>query len=278
MNSGYAVDLRSEVDRFFTFFDDRGGVAHARSAPGAPISVFARKLRMRMTEMGWRHVQIHPANSNTHYVADILVQITQSLGLDVPSPSVTDRPVSIQVGAGIEAGGPVEISNVNINVGGDPFEGARREREVLRSVESGLNEALRKSRIALVFVEMFQAEKTDVQRIRNVLWDAMLEPLTDQGLVMVDISDAAAANFESSIWPPQPDLAFDLPIALTDDGARTDAVAELAEIVLSEGLVNGSDEAIVASRMLVSTTTSIVELHESLARAIAGWPMWGPPS
>ena len=272
MNSGYAVDLRAEVDRTVTLFQGRGGVVHVRANGDAPQSIFARKLRLTMTEMGWRHVQIHPSNSNTHYVSDILVQITQSLGLDLPSGPAIDRSVTVEVGTRILTEGSVDISDVAINIVGDSFDGAHRERGHAQSVGRALSAALLESRVAIVFLGMEELSSGDLRRIRHDLWDGVLAQLTGQGLAIVDISNPSALDL--AIWPPQPDLAYDLPISLTDEAARADAVAELADIALKEAIVNTPDEAILAARLLVSTTTSIVGLHAALGRAIAGWPPW----
>src|SRR5438270_9880542 len=119
----------------------------------------------------WKHVQVETSNPNAHYLADILIQVAKTCGLALtPSSSAEDR-LSIVIGSEIEAGGSVELSDVDVTIVGDSFETAVRDRERVHQVAAGLAEALGEIRVALIFLGMEGAPSPIVRAIRSQLWD-----------------------------------------------------------------------------------------------------------
>jgi hypothetical protein len=226
-----------------------------------------------MADLGWHHVQIHPANPNTHYVGDIAAQLARTLGFSDSVVSSQTGSTSVQVGTNIDAGGPVSISDVTINIGSSGYESAQRDAEFVAFVGESIAELLSSSRLALIFLGMDETDRAHLARVRSDLWDGALAALTASGLVLVDISNPDVDGELSSIWPPPPDIAFDLPATLADS-ARDEAAEEISQILVSEKLCPTEADALVPVKLLVSSTTSIVALHEALARGIAGWPTW----
>jgi hypothetical protein len=271
VKDGYVIDLRSQVARLRPFLDDRGGVVHVRTREGAPASVFARVLRLVMLEAGWKHVQIEPSNPNTHYLSDILIQIMDTCGIPLGGQGGKDALVSVNIGTGIDAGGNVDVSDIDVTVVGDSFENARRERERVQSVAVGLSQVLARSRVALIFIRTHESPASIVRAVRARLWDDALAPLIDEGLLLVDISDPERMTVDPATWPPPPDIAFDLPVALVDDDDRDVAANDIARILLDEQLLASEREAVASGRALVASAVSIADLYASVGRTIAGW-------
>jgi hypothetical protein len=274
MEPSYVINHRAELDRLRPFLMERGGVVHVRAPADAPSSIFARTLRTAMDveewPKAWKHVQIEPSNANTHYVADILIQVAETCQLSLASAPSTGGSLSVVIGSEIDAGGSVEVSDIDVTVVGDPFESALRDRARTRDIASRLAEVLSEFRVALIFVGTHNTPPPILRAIRSELWDGAFASLVEKGLLLVDISDPAAMGVRSETWPPAADIAIDLPVAL-GDSARVDAARDIARIALAENLVASDREAMILGRTLVAGASTTIELHATLGRAVASW-------
>jgi hypothetical protein len=269
MRDGYVVDHRSEIARLEPFLESRGGVVHVRSSPRSPASVFARNIRTVMGRpqwpISWISVQIEPSNPNTHYVTDIVMQVADTCGISLTQGAPPTRP-GIEIATDIHASGDVEVSNVNVTIVDDPYERAMGERERIGRLAAGLEELLQARRVALLFLGTHGNSADTIRSVIRDLWDGVLEPLTAMGLLLIDISDPTSMPNDCS-WPPDPDIAFDLP-ELLDDLARATAIEDLAAIAQELGKVNSPDEALVFGKTLVASSSDIRDLYARLGRVL----------
>ncbi len=267
-HDSHVVNFRSEVDRLAPFLDGAGGVVHVRSSPRAPASIFARTIRTvmhrRRQPFPWVSVQIDPSNPNTHYVADILLQISSTCNFSIKSdlPAETS---TVEIAKDIHAR-DVNISNVTVNLGEDPFEWAVRGRERVVRAARALGALLPETRVALIFLEMHTNSVEILRQVRRDLWDDALGPLTERGLLLIDISDPRKMSSDCP-WPPPADAAFDLPV-LFDKAARSAATDDLAEIAHTLELFDSLEKAQVFGKTLIAASPDIRDVHAGLARAL----------
>jgi hypothetical protein len=208
----------------------------------------------------WLSIQIDPLNPNTHYLEDVVVQLERSLKLTSENSS-TSSP-AVQVGTGIAAE-KVEISDVHIAYQESDRALVIRSQENLDRVADAIEERLGSERIALLILNSHEYDRRALSRFRGRLWDDRLEPMTKDGLLLIDIFDPTGDS--RSDWPPDPDVILDLPDRF-DDGSRPDAQADLAKLALAEKLVSNEGEASVFAKTLLQTSETVVELYANLAR------------
>ncbi|MGL5824085.1 MAG: hypothetical protein ACRCYU_04505 [Nocardioides sp.] len=262
--SGWKIDWREQLSEILALRDHgAGGVVHIHAGAESPKAAFARVLRGELSssshDRSWRTVQIDPDNSNTHYLTDIVQQVSKSTGVSLVIPSSSP---TVQVANNLEAGGALLIKDVTINAG----LGASAVTYVEALCES-LRKLLPTRRVAIIFMNTHQYSVSDLDRMMSVLWIDALENLVPLGLVVVDIFDPVEMACKNSSWPPDSTILLDLPSAY-DDRSRIAAVEDIATLTLEKGMCKSSEQAEVFANAIVTSHQDIRSVHAGFTLAV----------
>ena len=266
------LDWKAQFSALRPYFEGRGGVVHVHAGPTSPVSAFAKVVRGQLATdkwpFKWSTVQVDPSNNaSTHYVPDIVSQIRRSANLNIAE--VNSHPLTVNVGNEIDAGGNVVISNVDIDVAYDEYEGPTLESKRVSAFCAALKAALETRRVALIFVDTHRTNKKSLTSLGRKLWESALEELTPNGLLIIDIFDPARLAGKTYAWPPDPNLILPLPDRY-DDESRTHALDDLLSIALDEGWFLTYEEARAFAVTVLATSDDVRDVYARLARAVAG--------
>ncbi len=272
VTSATRLDWRGQFSALAPYIEGRGGVVHVHAEPDAPIAVFAKVLRQELRQIAgpllWTSAQVDPLNADTHYVWDIALRIGRAV--DVPINLVPQGAANVTVGSDLTARrGDVTISNVSVVVQSSSFETPIREAALVQRLCETLRGVLKTRRLALVFVDMHEADRQSLNRIYSNLWENGLERLVDDGLLVVDIFRPQALEAVGSSWPPDPNVVLSLSATFDNESGRH-ALDDLIELALDEHLFPSRIEARAFAMTLLTSSRNIREVHARLGLALTG--------
>lgn len=257
------INWRNELNVLDEYIKTKGGVIHITTTEESPSSAFCKSLRNIMEhgawEKQWITVQIDGDNSSTHYFNDMIIQIETTLKLD-PLPTRTQN--NINIGNNINAGGDVEIRDVNVNL---PLESGTQER--IRRILDTLQQSASEKRLAIFLFNTDSAdtEKHELRQFRLRLWENNLSKLTDEGFLLIAFSHR---NNDATSWLPDPDEVIYLPSEYNEQSANH-AIEDIAKYLLEQNLVKTESDAKSMAVGMFSGHPAPKALHARFAGMIA---------
>lgn len=264
--SGWRIDWRAQLGAIFELTEAcAGGVVHIHASNGSPKAAFARVLRAEFASDSrshpWSSVQIDPDNSNTHYLPDIVRQISKSTGASLDRAE--NAPVTVQIADNIQAGGAVTISDVAVSIVSEVS-----AVKLADALYESLDELLSRQRVAILFMDDHKRSAGTLNRIYSVLWAGRLEALLARGLVLIGIFDPADMGKKNSAWPPPADILLDLPSAY-DATTKKDALEDIAALALANDLCVTPEQANAFSAAMIASHLDIRSVHAGFTLAVS---------
>lgn len=262
------INWRSELAQLDRFLKKDGGVVHIRISSDSPSVVFAKALRSRMTYepsgMPWQTIQIDGDNAATHYLVDIIDQFERTLGID--SGSTINTNTTVTIASNIEAGGDVEIGDINVHISNSG--GMLHDRA--EKINATLSKLLKDQRMAIFIFEGDEDNSRELSAFRSVLWDKRLENWVPNGLLLI-----AFIGHKGGVpnWLPDADEVIDLPTLYSDESARN-AIEDLKNFFISRELLATEGEAIAVARTMVASNPKPKELHANFAATLSNMEKW----
>jgi hypothetical protein len=260
------IDWRTQFTALEPFLSTDGGVVHILAAADAPTFLFSKALRLWMDTTPWprrwRIGGINPLRPTTHYLEDIVLHLEQTLEL-APLNEPVGRLVRIEVARDIRARrGDVVIRDNAIHVNDDVNLGYGLRRRIDRLADSIRSES--GSRLAVICVNSHDHSPESLRSLRDQVWDGVLAPCVDSGLLLIDIGDGQR---HSEYWPPPPNVVIDLP-SRYEGAARADAEHDLAALALAERRYGTEPEAETFAKTLLDVSHNVRNLHANLATCL----------
>lgn len=261
------LDLKAERAKLKPFLEQDGGVVHVAASDTGPVSIFAKTIRRWMIEDSWPRrwnvVQIDPDNPSTHYVVGIVKQLEHALGL--LSGRAAARPTAV-IGDRVKAQS-VSFNNVSIEIPGESdLAAADRLDGRIQRIGEEVRARSREERLALICVNAHRTTAAGRATFMTTLWDPMLAPLVDAGLLLICIGDLE--QVKGGDWPPSASKAFRLPGRLDGDAAAA-ACEDIAGVLLAERvLVNANDARVAAETLCTLSENDVADLHANLTKML----------
>ena len=214
-------------------------------------------------DIPWKTIQFEGGNSATHYFADMLIQIEVSLGV-APAP-ITDTNNTVSIGNNVQSGGTVQFHNINVN---NAPNGANLHAKS-EVVVSHISNISKEKRVCLLFFDSDNADHCELSAFRSVLWDARLENLVANGLLLIAFvgQDSGTPN-----WLPDPDEIIELP-ASYDDHSAMNAIDDIAKYAMWKQWCATEEAAITFAKGLIASN-SPKELHAKFAAVQLKMEQW----
>ncbi len=257
------INWKSELNVLDSYIKSSGGVIHIQTTDDSPSSAFCKALRNIMEneehEKQWCTVQFDGDNSSTHYLNDMIDQLETTLDLE---PWEAINKSNIQVGNNINAGGDVEISNVNIN--NHP---SNHNRERIQRILDFVRENASNKRLAIFLFNTDSANtnKTELSKFKSWIWDNGLSRLIDSGVLLIALSHRSSDTLS---WLPDADEVFELPSSY-DRESEKNAKEDIANFLLSKGLVKTEEEAQAMAIGIFAGHSNPKDLHANFAGILA---------
>lgn len=262
------MNWRAERNALRPILDRQSGVVRVFASANGPLPEFAAVLRsdleQRASPRPWLTFQFDPVNSNTKYFGEILRQIEKKLGLDPTSPQ------PIAMGEGSKLASDISAQQVSIvnsfNFGDGDYERTVRLETRAKSVLDLLRQQRATRSFAFFFLESNGFERRDLAMFRDLLWDAGLEELARDNVLLVDLT--RRGHTVNSQWPP----VVDVDIAIADEydeASRGHIREDLARFLTDRGLEIEPLAADAYARAVLDHHRSAATLYSYLAGLLA---------
>lgn len=242
------------------FLSSPDRVAHVRGPNRSHWQHFLEVIRGCADHASYGTVVVlDPHHMVTSTPIGCLRTLARELGIH-PGPQ-TSPPEGQKFLSDIRARGSISMTDVSLVQNYSSDEGEEFDRisqHVLQACENGTSFA----GAMLVVPDVHLMEKSDRRAFMASLWEPLIRRMCGRGLKAIFLYTTDELDHVAGSIPPEADKIIDLPLSL--DGANI--VAELAELVRSEGWHDSNEAVFATARTLLDVSDTTQDLYANLAK------------